>query len=624
VSDRTGADAVAALLAQGRGDAAAEGALAAAADERPWVRDGVLHALPRLPHARLLLPSLEAALRAGDDAGRRNAARSVLAVLAAPGGLPGALRMLARLARHDPDGDVRLLAASALGESGNPAARPGLEAALEDADANVAAAAADALGTLRDPRSVDPLAAVVAGGDPWRALAAVFALGRIGAARALPALAAAAGDPLLAGAAVEAIGELGDPAGLDALRPAAAGDDGELRRAALQAAAGLIPSAPPPPPPWLRAAAAREAAHWAARWAAGEDADACAAVLLGVAGTAEAAEALADALGDGERGPAAAGALGLLPAEVALAVLLPRIAAADAATREELLAALPPLPDRAAAERVAALLGDADPEVRATAAEALGRALPAAEVRDLLSRVLREDPARRPGAALALGRIPGGACDLLLPLLDDPSAETRRAAAEGISRCPQADARARVAAALGRETDPAAVRALAAALAATGGAEAVAPLARLALEGDAGARFAAVRALGRTGAAEALPVLLEVLAGADGPGVEAAALAALGELGDPRAADAVARRLEGGDRDLRRVAAVALRRMAPAGAAERLVRALGDADWRVRLAAARTLERVEAPEAADALREVRAHDPDPLVRRAAARALGEG
>jgi HEAT repeat protein len=623
VSDPHAADAVAALLAGGRGDEAAEHALAAAADERAWVRERSLDALPHLPHARRLLPALEAALRDGDDAGRRNAARSVLASLAAPGALPGALRMLERLARHDADGDVRLLAASALGESCNPAARAGLEAALRDADANVAAAAADALGSLGDPRSVDPLAAVVAAGDPWRALGAVFALGRIGAARALPALAAAAGDPLLAGAAVQAIGELGDPAGLDALRAPAASDDPELRRAALEAAAGLVPSAPPPPPPWLREAAAAEAGRLAERFASVAFSDERAAVLLGVAGTADGAALLADALGDPERGPAAAGALGLLPADVALAALLPRIAAADAATREELLAALPPLPDRAAAERVAALLADADPEVRATAAEALGRALPEAEVRDLLAGVLRDDPARRPGAALALGRLPGGACDLLLPLLDDPSAETRRAAAEGISRCPRADARARVADALGRETDPAAVRALAAALAVTGGAEAVPPLARLAREGDAGARFAAVRALGRTGAAEALEALLDVLAAADEPGLEAAALASLGELGDPRGADAAARRLDGDDRDLRRVAAVALRRMAPAGAAERLIRALGDADWRVRLAAARTLERVHAPEARDALRAVRAHDPDALVRRGAARALGE-
>jgi HEAT repeat protein len=83
----------------------------------------------------------------------------------------------------------------------------------------------------------------------------------------------------------------------------------------------------------------------------------------------------------------------------------------------------------------------------------------------------------------------------------------------------------------------------------------------------------------------------------------------------------VAARIEEDDRDLRRVAAIALRNIAPAGAEERLVRALGDADWRVRLAAARTLERVHATGADAALRAAAEHDADPLVRRAAARAL---
>ncbi|WP_420127837.1 HEAT repeat domain-containing protein, partial [Longimicrobium sp.] len=197
------------LLAEGRGDDAVAALLAAAADERPWIRERALASAARLPQARLLLPALEAALRDGGDAGRRNAARSLLASMAAPGALPGALRMLDRLLRHDADGDVRLLAASALGESANPASRDGLEAALEDGESNVAAAAADALGSLRDPRSAGALARAVSGGDPWRALAAVFALGRLGAARGLPALAAAMADPMLAAAAVEAIGELG-------------------------------------------------------------------------------------------------------------------------------------------------------------------------------------------------------------------------------------------------------------------------------------------------------------------------------------------------------------------------------------------------------------------------------
>ncbi len=607
------------LLRQGRAREAAALALEQVADERAWVREHALAALARLREMKALLPELEDALRDGADPGRRNAARAAFAALANAGGAGSTLRHLDRLTRYDPDGDVRVLAASALGESANPAARPALEAALADPVANVAAAAADALGSLGDPRSVEALAAIIRAGDPWRALAAIFALGRIGAARALPVLGEAASDPMLAAAAVEAVGELGDPAGLPHLRAPGEADDEELRRAALDAAAALLPASPDPVPAWLRAAAAREVPWLAGRFRDGEGARA--AILLGAAGTPEAAAALADAVGDPERGPAAAGALGLLPPPVALATLLPRAENESGACREELIAALPALPDRGAVERVGAFLADPDAEVRGVAAEALGRAHPAAGARPVLVEML-DDPARRAGAALALGRVPGGACELLAPLLAHPDADTRRAAAEGIARCPDPEARASVVAALRVERDAGVVRALVAALGASGGAEAVPPLAALARGGDPGARFAAVRALGRTGAPEALDVLLEVLAAGD-PATEAAALAALGELGDARGAAALAARLDGPDRDVRRVAAISLRKLAPPAATGRLVTALEDGDWRVRLAAVRTLERLHAPEALAPLRRVREHDPDALVRRAAKRALGE-
>jgi HEAT repeat protein len=609
------------LLREGRADEAAARVLAGAADERAWVRERSLSALGRVAEVKALLPRLGDALRDGADAGRRNAARAALAALSREHGPLAPLRHLERLVRYDGDGDVRLLAASALGESGNPAARPALEAALADRDANVSAAAADALGNLRDPRSVDALAEVVRTGDPWRALAALFALGRIGAVRALPVMGEAAADTILAAAAAEAIGELGDPAGLEHLQAATRSDDEELRRAALDAAALLLPASPSPVPEWLREAAAREVPWLAARFRAGQEADARAATLLGASGTREAAGVLADAMGDPGRGPAAAGALGLLPPEVALDVLLPRAENAEAGGREELIAALPDLPDRAAAMRVARFLSDPDPEVRGAAAEALGRARPEAGTRPLLEEMLH-DPLGRAGAVLALGRVPGGACDLLIPLLADPDADIRRAAAEGIARCPGPDARAAVAAALGLEHEPAVQRALAAALGAAGGAEAVPPLAELARRGDPGVRFAAVRALGRTGAGDALTVLLEVLAAAD-PATEAAALAALGDLGDTRGASAVAERLDGSNGEVRHVAAISLRRLAPPAATGRLVQALQDRDWRIRLAAVRTLERIDAPEAVPALREVRERDADPLVRRAARQALGE-
>lgn len=598
---------------------AAAALLTAVSGESAWERERALGSVRIYPGAERLLPELEAALRDGGDAERRNAARSLLAALAAPGVSGGALPLLARLATAEADVDVRVLAASALGESGNPDSRAPLERALSDPDPNVAAAAADGLGTLGDPRALDALVEALGAGDAWRRIAAAVALGRLRDPRALPALAEAARDPRVAGAAAEAVGELGDPAGLEALRAPAHSAEPGVHAAALEAASLLLAALPGLLPPWLREAARAEAPELARRFAA--DGDPGAARLLGAAGTPAAAEALADALADPERRIAAESGLRLLPDAVSLAALLPRLARGDGEACA-LLAVLPPLPDREAAETVLPFLGAEDAEVRGEAADALARAAEGAGARGLLESALG-DPALRLGAVVALGRLPGGDCGRLSTLLSDPDAAVRAAAAEGVARCPAPEVEPAIAAALEAEDDPAARQALLAALGAVGGEGAAARLASLVRSPDPAVRFAAVRALGETGSPGALDPLLHVLAEGDAA-LQAAALRALGELGDARGADALARGMDAPDRELRRTAAEALRLVAPPAAAQRLVRALTDADWRVRLSAARTLGRLEAPGAAEALREAREADPDLLVREAAARALGEG
>jgi HEAT repeat protein len=55
-----------------------------------------------------------------------------------------------------------------------------------------------------------------------------------------------------------------------------------------------------------------------------------------------------------------------------------------------------------------------------------------------------------------------------------------------------------------------------------------------------------------------------------------------------------------------------------------LAGALHDPDWRIRLSAVRALARLDAEGSGSALRAARDADPDPLVRGAAAEALGEG
>jgi HEAT repeat protein len=372
------------LLGSGRSDEAADAVLDAARAPGKWDEEAFRAGIQGVAGLERLLPPLEAALR-GDDAGRRNAARSALAALAAPGGMPAARARLSALVRDDADPDVRLLAATALGEAGHRDGRPALEAALADRDPNVAAAAADALGVLGDPRAVDALAAALAAAaaDPWRRVGLVVALGRLHDPRAIPALAAAGRDPNpnVAAAAAEALGETGDAAAMEALRGPAAAQDAGVRAAALDAGAALIGAAGGAPG-WLREAARAGEAALARRFEARQDG--CAALLLGAAGTSSAAVRLVAAATDPDHAPGVAAGLALLPPEVALAAVLPRLADAPPEARRVLAGALPPAATPDDVQRLLPLLGDDDAEVRAAAVEALSRGAPAAGVREAL------------------------------------------------------------------------------------------------------------------------------------------------------------------------------------------------------------------------------------------------
>lgn len=594
--------------------------LARVSGDADWEREQALAQVRTLAPAdvAVLLPALEEALRDPEGAERRNAARSVLAALAAPAGSAEALGALQRLAA-DPDTDVRVLSASALGESGNPAACSALETALDDSDPNVAAAAADALGVLGDPRALPALITALRAEDPWRAIAAAVALGRLRDARALPALSTAVTRPWVGSAAAQAIGEIGDARGVEALRPAVESGDPDVRAAALEAVS-LVLAGVSELPEWLRDAARASEADFVRRFAA--DADAGAARLLGASGSPAAVQVLLRELEDPERRVAAEAGLRLLPPETALRALLPRLA--DTGVPCALLLLLPPLPDAEAAERVIPFLASGDEEVRGAAADALAHAAEAATLRSRLLSAM-EDPALRAGAVLALGRLPGGACTELVELLGDPDPRVRASAAEGVARCPAPEVEPRIGGALEREADLEVRRALITALGSLGGEAAAARLSLVAA--DAGAdpamRFAAVKALGRSGASAALAPLLGVLATGDTP-LRVAALEALGELGDARGGEALARSMDEPEREVRRAAAGALQRVASPAASERLGEALGDPDWQVRLAAARVLGRLGSPAGDDALRRAREADPDPMVREAAARALGEG
>jgi HEAT repeat protein len=612
-------DAANRLLREGRTGELVEDVLHDVASEATWVRAQALGRLAALPDASTLIDPLVAALRDPESAERRNAARSALAALAGPesGTATATLEVLSSLLRTEADSDVRLLTATALGESGNLRAAGELESSLGDPEANVGAAAADALGQLAARGSVGALAGALRRADPWVRVAAIVALGRIGDARAVPPLAEALADPMLAAAAAGALGEIRDPASLEALRPLVTGD-GASRGAAVRAAAGILAAHPDvEPPDWLRASLRGRETELAESLLAATDETA--ALLLGIAGTEVAAQRLADAL-QGPSETAAAGALSLLPAAVA-ASLTARLPDATPEGRASILAALPSLSDPDAIGRVEAYLADGHAATQAAAAEALGRA-DANLVLPLLLRAL-DRPESRHAAVRALGHLGPERCMPLAALLEDRDPRVRQAAAEGLTRCATAEVRQQITDALGSEEDAAVRRALIGALGAAGGSEAVDPLEARLDDADPAARYAAIRALGRTAAPQALRPLVRVLTEPDGE-FRAAALHALGELGDPRAAQPLARHLAAADDDIRLTAAFALRDLAAPQAVEYLAAALDDRAWAVRHAAVRTLAILGATAVLPRLSELADSDPDPLVRdaaRNAARAL---
>jgi len=176
----------------------------AALRDPSWrVRRDVVQGLARQATRPMLL-SLLNALRA--EHRDFNVLSSVLPLLAACD--VDVVDALIELLR-DPDVDLRVQAALALGEQQRPDAVEALIQALGDPDVNVRFHAIEALGRLRAREAVDALVAI-AGGDFFLAFPAVDALGQINDPRAGPQLVPLLSVPELSDSVAEALGELGD------------------------------------------------------------------------------------------------------------------------------------------------------------------------------------------------------------------------------------------------------------------------------------------------------------------------------------------------------------------------------------------------------------------------------
>jgi HEAT repeat protein len=436
--------------------------LAAIAD--PGVREQLLRTAFRNPDpavreaaialaARRLEPEVLVPLVADSaDATCRNAA---LVALERQG--PYAAECLARLVA-DPDPDTAMFACQALGHIGGYGYEDALLPVLERPEPNVVHAAAEALGRLGSERAIPALVALLER-EPWLQLPAIAALGMIAHESAAPALMTLVPDSFVAAPALEALGRIGAPHALDQLVELLLDRAHAALRPGLLAAIGVsLPRAAA----WPDFAPLRNALH---------DLEDPTGLRHFLVQQLEPGEPEIRAPGEDRRGPRGGATLtqaaGALVVSAGLTDLLGLVVpwAADVEGRAWVLAAVARHPDLIA-DRLPALLVDADPRVRAgtlrvAPPEAVGRdrlldalgdsativrtaaisALTLLEdpsvAEPLVSRLASGDSEERSAAAGALSRFePEVLARLLPPLLDGDDEMLRIGAMEVLVRHP--------------------------------------------------------------------------------------------------------------------------------------------------------------------------------------------
>lgn len=515
------------------------------------------------------------------ETGSPQARAGAIEELGASGRAEAVARLRALLGSDGQEHGIRIATLHALGEAGDPAVRPLLEAELEKGDPEIAEAAAHALGRLGDPAATAPLVRLASAGGSGLARAALEALAALPAApevsEALCSVAVRSQSPAIASRAARAAwGRNADcPASALAAR-AARGD------AAAQAA---IVELHPEPSVTGPLAAKLQAMVTDAR--APSDRRRRAAVLLGQ-------------LGWSASGPAVEGRT---------RALFARLNAGRTGWVQGRIAGEPSLPAEPAARL--AFLRDRPSTLPDLERD---RPPPVPEWIDLTAPEDREEL----GALLAaLGRLQHpSAPELLRSGASDPSAAVRAGAMEGLGHLGGEAPPDALIAGLGDPDAP--VRLAALAVLPRYGARAVPALAAAAGRSDLGARWLeeVARALGQTGAPDAIPPLVALLRG-PAPGPAATALAAIGvdeavgpllaHLSDPSARG----RVEALD---------ALAQLGARNAGPVIELELLSERPEVRIAAARAIGRLRLETGSGRLEALRA-DYDGRVRRAATEAL---
>jgi HEAT repeat protein len=629
------------------------GAEAALRDDDWQVRRAAVEALSDRRDADLV-HALVAALRDGHR--DFNLLSSAIKLLTVTG--MDAATALAELLK-DPDPDLRIQAALALGTQRGPVAVEALIRALDDADTNVRFHAIEALGKLAAPGAVERLTAVLQTHDFFLSFPALDALIRIGDPLAAPAIAALLDDPLLGAAAADALGQLGDedavspllgaldradaPIGpiVDALvaihsrydeTPGAGSHIEDLVRSSIspQASRHVLDEVPRSTGVHLKNVVI------VLGWLRGESIQRSLAQLLGRASVNhEAIEALV------RFGSAMVG------------VLIEQLGSADVDTRRATVVALGRIGDRAAVPALVRLVEEDDRDLLVVAASALARIGDQRAFEPLLRLIGDGETAVRQAAVGALNSL--GSPELaarIVSLLDSPDRNTRESAVRIagyfgypecadtlIARANDADEGVRAAAIehLGylddprvpqvlldalREGTPRARSAAAHALAYVVEPGTVDALRHALHDGDAWVRYFAATSLGRRRDADAFEDLASAARSDRARQVRVAAVEAIGAINGGRAVELLSELIAVEDSDLATAALRALGATDAEAAVPVLCAALRAHDARRRIAAADALACAVSVEGVEALAWTACADADETVSTAAIAALG--
>jgi len=493
---------------------------------------------------------------------------------------------------RDPDPDLRMQAALALGEQRDKSAVPDLIEALKDENINVRFHVIEALGKLDDVEAAEPLAAIAESQDFFLAFPALDALKEIGDESVAPRLMNLLSVAGLREPAAETLGELGDEtvvaplaAALNATEIAALsvanaltrlyqrfdeeygeGDYiADLSRQSIQPSGvrHLLSALNEVEPIDLRPLAI------VIGWLRGPAVDRTLVRLLGEATVrTEVLEALTrhgegvielliDRLEseDFEIRRAAVSVLGRLGYRQATPALI-KVLETDPMIRVEAAQALARIGDESALDSLLNLIGDTDGSVRQAVVGALN-SIGSARMPQLIKPLLRDErPLVRESAARVAGYFGYENCaDLLLECCDDEDERVRQAAVEHLPYL-EDERVSNVLAKKLRSDTPRVRAAAAAALGKLPGSQTV--LVTAFADEDSWVRYFAAQSLGRLNNPESVSALIKVATIDPLNHVRIAAIQALGSIGSQEAIEAIRGYLQSEDKDLVRVAAEAL------------------------------------------------------------------